>query len=100
MKKLLKSSIFGLLLSVSGAATSTENPLPDTGVGGVYEVMIGTDDCATLLKYLREFGFVQIDKSQIGREKARLLYGGDSALTSYRLQNRATESHGLIRILE
>ncbi|QHJ13910.1 hypothetical protein FX988_04191 [Paraglaciecola mesophila] len=100
MKKLLKLSIFGLLLSVSVGATSTENPLPDTGVGGVYEVMIGTDDSVTLLKYLRQFGFEQIDKGQIGREKARLLYGVDSALTSYRLQNGATASHGLIRILE
>ncbi|WP_166423643.1 hypothetical protein [Paraglaciecola sp. 20A4] len=100
MKVFSKLWILGALLGICGVANTAEKPLPDTGVSGVYEVMIGTDDSEKLLKYLAEFGFQQIDKGQLGQDKARSLYGVDSALTSYRLQNGDTDSHGLIRVLE
>lgn len=92
--------ILGLLLSISWGSRAESESLPDTGVSGVYEVMIGTDDAETLLKYLRQFGFRQIDKGQIVAEKSLALYGVDSGLTSYRMQNGHTDSHGLIRVLE
>tara|TARA_R110000772_G_scaffold222143_1_gene332551 strand:- start:3031 stop:4161 length:1131 start_codon:yes stop_codon:yes gene_type:complete len=91
--------ILGLLLGISSTSRGQSELLPDTGVGGVYEVMIGTDDSESLLKYLAQFGFREIDKGQIGREKALALYGVDSGLTSYRLQNAEVDSHGLIRVL-
>lgn len=88
-----------LLLGISWGSLAESRSLPDTGVSGVYEVMIGTDDGATLIKYLQQFGFRQIDKGQIVREKALALYGVDSPLTSYRMQNGDIDSHGLIRVL-
>tara|TARA_R110002012_G_scaffold281237_1_gene470236 strand:- start:103 stop:1233 length:1131 start_codon:yes stop_codon:yes gene_type:complete len=90
----------GALLGMLSIGVSAEKPLPATGISGVYEVMIGTDDSETLISYLTQFGFTQIDKGQLGRDQARSLYGVDSALTSYRLQNGAIDSHGLIRVLE
>ncbi|MEP1444680.1 MAG: hypothetical protein ABJK37_01025 [Paraglaciecola sp.] len=92
--------VLGLLLSISLGSRAASGSLPDTGVSGVYEVMIGTDDAETLLEYLRQFGFRQIDKGQIVAEKSLALYGVDSGLTSYRMQNGDTDSHGLIRVLE
>ena len=91
--------ILGVFLVIAWASRAMTETLPDTGVSGVYEVMIGTDDGDTLIKYLAQFGFRQIDKGQIGREKAQALYGVNSALTSYRMQNGDIDSHGLIRIL-
>jgi hypothetical protein len=74
--------------------------LPDTGVGGVYEVMVGTDDADFLLRYFAEFGFSEVARGSFTAEQARELYGVDSAFSSYRLQNGAIDSHGLLRILE
>lgn len=72
----------------------------DTGVSGVYEVMIGTDDAGPLIEYFAQFGFRQIAKGQLGADQAEVVYGYKSGLTSFRLQNGEVDSHGLIRILQ
>lgn len=74
--------------------------LPDTGVSGVYEVMIGTDDAQKLIPYFEQFGFRQIAKGQFSAKQSEQLYGVNSELNSFRLQNGGVNSHGLIRILE
>jgi hypothetical protein len=81
-------------------AKANEKTPQDTGVSGVYEVMIGTRDSKLLVEYLAQFGFQEIDKGQLSADKANKLYGVDSQLTSIRLQNGDTDSHGLIRLLE
>lgn len=74
--------------------------LPDTGVSGVYEVIIGTDDAETLERYFAEFGFHRVAAGSLTAERATQVYGVDSALRSLRLQNGEIDSHGLVRILE
>ena len=74
--------------------------LPNTGISGVYEVMLGTDDASYAKKYFSDYGFKVIDSAIISKEKAKTIYGVDSKLTSFRLQNGAIDSHGLLRILE
>lgn len=76
-----------------------ESKLPETGISGVYEVMIGVDDPAYALKYFAEFGFQVIDSANFSAAQAKQLYGVASALKSYRLQNGEIDSHGLLRIL-
>ncbi len=76
------------------------NQLPDTGISGLYEVMLGTDDAAYAKKYFADFGFKEVKKATISADEALKLYGVNSKLTSYRLQNGHTDSHGLVRVLE
>ncbi len=76
------------------------NQLPDTGISGLYEVMLGTDNAAYAKKYFADFGFKEVKKAIISADEASKLYGVNSKLTSYRLQNGHTDSHGLVRILE
>ena len=74
--------------------------LPDTGVSGVYEAMVGTDDAEALVRYFGEFGFTAVAEASLTAAAAKEIYGVDSALRSIRLQNGAIDSHGLVRILE
>ncbi len=76
------------------------NQLPDTGISGLYEVMLGTDNATYAKKYFADFGFKEVKKATISADEALKLYGVNSKLTSYRLQNGHTDSHGLVRILE
>ncbi|WP_217697174.1 hypothetical protein [Pseudocolwellia agarivorans] len=71
-----------------------------TGVSGVYEVMIGTDDAKPLITFLGEFGFSVKEQARFSDSQAFKLYGVKSELTSFRLQNGDIDSHGLIRILQ
>jgi hypothetical protein len=73
--------------------------LPDTGISGVYEVMLGAKEASFSIRYFREYGFSVIDSARIGEEDAFRLYGVRSRLTSYRLQNDTIDSHGLLRLL-
>jgi hypothetical protein len=72
----------------------------DTGISGVYEVMIGTDDAKILITFLSQFGFSVVQEGQLSAKQADMLYGVKSKLKSFRLQNGAVDSHGLIRILQ
>ncbi|MCY4155164.1 MAG: hypothetical protein OXF58_07555 [Gammaproteobacteria bacterium] len=81
-------------------ASATTSDLPETGISGVYEVMVGADDAGPLLEYFGEFGFSIKNEAVLDAAAAQDLYGVNSALRSIRLQNGAVDSHGLLRILE
>jgi len=74
--------------------------LPDTGVSGVYEVMVGTDDADALVRYFSDFGFTALSEGSVTAEQAEQIYGVASALRSVRMINGDIDSHGLLRILE
>jgi hypothetical protein len=73
--------------------------LPETGISGVYEVMVGTKDAPWMIKYFGEYGFTVKDSAQFADNQSLELYGVKSGLKSYRLQNANIDSHGLLRIL-
>lgn len=79
---------------------SVAQNLPETGISGVYEVMLGTDDASYAIKYFADFGFKVVSEGEISAEEAERIYGVRSKLKSYRLQNGSIDSHGLLRILE
>ena len=74
-------------------------PMPNTGISGVYEVMVGTDKPRELIRYFAEFGFRVVDSAMWEAPRAAALYGVRSGLKSYRLQNGDVDSHGLLRLL-
>lgn len=82
------------------STTAQHKTIPKTGISGLYEVMLGTDDADYAITYFAEFGFKVVDEGAISSSKANELYGVASKLKSYRLQNGAIDSHGLLRILE
>ena len=95
MKNLLPTFLFSfLILSVLTA----QKPLPETGISGVYEVMMGVKDASYALKYFGEFGFRVIDSAEMSENEAFKIYGVTSKLKSYRLQNGEVDAHGLLRI--
>ena len=73
---------------------------PDTGISGVYEVMVGVADAGPAIAYFAEFGFSVVASAEMPADRAARVYGVDSALRSIRLQNGATDAHGLLRVLE
>ena len=73
---------------------------PDTGISGVYEVMVGVADAAPALEYFAQFGFSEVASADLPADRAARIYGVDSALRSIRLQNGAVDAHGLLRVLE
>jgi hypothetical protein len=75
--------------------------LPETGISGVYEVMVGADPSQKnyMIKYFGEFGFMVKDSANYSAAQAKEMYGVESKLQSFRLQNGAIDSHGLLRIL-
>ncbi len=102
MKQLLISIIYIGIFAALQAQTSSlklNETLPNTGISGLYETMVGTNDPAFHIKYFAEFGFTVIDSATYTKEQAMKLYGVSSALKSYRLQNGTIDSHGLIRLL-
>ncbi len=87
-------------LGLLGACADAAAERPDTGISGVYEVMVGVPDAAPAVEYFAQFGFAVTASAAISAERARALYGVDSALQSFRLQNGEVDAHGLIRLLE
>ncbi len=73
--------------------------LPDTGISGVYEVMTAVKDAQYAIRYFGEFGFTVKDSAIFTATQSLELYGVNSNLKSYRLQNGKIDSHGLLRIL-
>ncbi len=93
-------SLFFYLLFVSFLTFGQEKvELPDTGISGVYEVMLGVEKADYAIKYFGEYGFTVVDSAKYSADQAYKLYGARSALKSYRLQNGDIDSHGLLRIL-
>ena len=102
---MIKNLLCGLLLGVGHllaphAVLATDSSLPDTGISGVYEVMVGTHSARPLIDYFAEFGFRVVADKRLSRQGAKQTYGVDSGLHAYRLQNGDIDSHGLLRILE
>jgi hypothetical protein len=95
-----KNIIIFIIFLLSSMAAHTQN-LPDTGISGVYEVMVGGTEAqkSYLIRYFGEFGFIVKDSANYTAAQASELYGVESKLQSFRLQNGAIDSHGLLRIL-
>ncbi|MCY3752139.1 MAG: VOC family protein [Gammaproteobacteria bacterium] len=93
--------LFGMLSAIWQAwALDIERKLPETGISGVYEAMVGTDDARQLVEYFTEFGFSVTKDASIDAQAAEKIYGVRSGLHSIRMQNGVVDSHGLLRILE
>ena len=95
-----KTAILILLTVLQSPSLCAKSTLPDTGISGVYEVMVGTDNAQQLVEYFTEFGFSVTRDASIDAQSAEKLYGVQSGLRSIRMQNGAIDSHGLLRILE
>lgn len=98
LKKLMLTSTLCLWMAAAFGQAAKTPELPDTGISGVYEVMIGVKDKAEALRYFAEFGFTVVDSAQIPADRALALYNVPSAVTSLRLQNGDVDSHGLLRL--
>ncbi len=88
------------LFSVSVQAADFPTTPADTGVSGVYEVMVGTSDAEKTMAHFELFGFRVIAEEELSADAAFRIYGVRSALRSIRMQNADTDAHGLLRILE
>ncbi len=82
------------------ALQSTASERPDTGISGVYEVMVGVPDAVPALEYFAQFGFSEVGSTEVTALRATELYGVDSELRSFRLQNGSVDAHGLVRLME
>lgn len=67
-------------------------------ISGIFENCIGSATEQTL-NYWRELGYREIQRGCLSAERAKQLYGHDSDLTSLRLQNGASNDHGLVRVM-
>lgn len=99
-------ALCGILRTATAQEKAAEKPLPDTGISGVYEVVVGASQTGAqetqppfLIRYFTEFGFRVVDSASFTPQQAKELYGVESGVKSYRLQNGAIDSHGLLRIL-
>ena len=98
---LIRISYFLIIVSLFVFHSHADEIKPaDTGIGGVYEVMIGTDDAKPLIAFFNHFGFDVVKEGKLSQKQSIDLYGINSELYSYRLQNGEVDSHGLIRILQ
>jgi len=101
MKRTLQwAGLAAAILTVCTTPLVRAADLPDTGVSGVYEVMVGTGDAAELVRYFNEFGFTTVAEAELSAADAEKVYGVASVLRSIRMQNGDIDSHGLLRILE
>jgi catechol 2,3-dioxygenase-like lactoylglutathione lyase family enzyme len=83
----------------AAAPVTAEITPPDTGISGVFEVMLGARDEKAPLTHFAQFGFKEVARAKLDAKQALALYGVDSALESIRLQNGSIDSHGLLRVL-
>ena len=60
MRKMLP--LFSALLLFAWQGVAAE--VPDTGISGVYEVMVGVDDAEQALAYFSEFGFAPVASAE------------------------------------
>ena len=106
--------IFCLTYTLAPAANAPKLPSPNTGISGVYEVMVGVDQFApdlgkpqsqgyaneaAIVRHFELFGFKETKRASLGAAQAKQIYGVDSPLTSIRMQNAGIDSHGLLRVL-
>jgi len=64
-------------------------------------VMVGCtwEEADWYKRYFAEYGFALIDSAEFSASDCQKLYGVESRLRSYRMQNGEVDSHGLLRIL-
>ncbi len=93
--------LFGLFLALVAPLLSAQDAvdLPDTGISGVYEVVVGVEEADPVIEYFAQFGFRVVQRGQMDAGQAERVYGVPSALSSFRLQNGAVDTHGLLRIV-
>ena len=96
MQRMIVLLVAGLLAACQNSAAER----PDTGISGVYEVMVGVANAASAIEYFAQFGFAVVNSAEVPARRASEIYGVDSALRSFRLQNGEVDAHGLLRILE
>ncbi|QFU77807.1 hypothetical protein EY643_07645 [Halioglobus maricola] len=89
-----------LTLSFAVTFASLAAAQPDTGISGVYEVVVGTSDAQATSLYFEQFGFSKKESTTLSADRARQLYGVDSAANVIRMQNGDIDAHGLLRIIE
>ena len=61
---------------------------------------MGAKQAQTQIEYFAQFGFSVVKEASVSAEQANAIYGVESALKSFRLQNGMIDAHGLLRILE
>ncbi|MEI8110499.1 MAG: hypothetical protein WCH59_05850 [Chitinophagia bacterium] len=83
----------------SGNMLIAQDSIPNTGISGVYEVVVGTAQAAPMIRYFGEFGFRVVDSAKLTATQANQLYGISVGAKVFRLQNGAIDSHGLLRII-
>ncbi len=87
-----------LLAPLWGGGGLLAQQLPDTGISGLYEVVHAVKDARFAIKYFGEYGFRVIDSSAVSAADAQRMYGVNSGLKTYRMQNGEIDSHGLLRL--
>lgn len=92
--------LLAVATSVAFGSRAFADERPDTGVSGVYEVVMGVRDAQPSIDYFGEFGFEVVKTSELTVAQAEKIYGVSSAAKIYRLQNGDVDSHGLLRIIE
>jgi len=92
--------VYTLCFSVAVFAADFPTQPADTGVSGVYEVMVGTTDAEKMIAHFDLFGFRPIAEKKLDADAAFRIYGIRAGLRSVRMQNADTDAHGLLRILE
>lgn len=96
-KKLVLFLFFFQVLFGSVIEINAQEPF-DSGISGVYEVILAVDDIPYSIRYWGDYGFRVVDSAEISAKEAIELYGVDSRLKIYRLQNGNIDSHGLLRL--
>jgi hypothetical protein len=87
------------LLFLATLNLNAQTSLPETGISGLYEVMLAVKDPQEAIRYFADFGFTVTDSANISADRAKSMYGVATPLRSYRLQNGEIDSHGLLRLL-
>ena len=93
----MRHKIFIFLFFITTTRVMSQ-AIPETGISGLYEVVLAVKDVPYSVKYWKEYGFNVIDSVKIDADTAMKLYGVNSGLMSYRLQNGNIDSHGLLRL--
>lgn len=68
------------------------------GISGLYETCIGVPDVIQAIRFWGQFGYKISSHGELSPEKAKALYGVDSALRSVQLRHLDSD-HSLIRLL-
>jgi len=67
-------------------------------IQGIYENIIGVRERETALRYWAELGYQPVKEGRLEANQAESLYGIKAGLTALRLQNGATNTHGMLRL--